>query len=149
MKVRKKNIQNKKNILNRISEDEINKIQNNILNFCAINPHLRVHSEINNYRLIFASYKFSSCELHRFSDSSTTKSLIERFTEITKYSGRTFQQSGLLQPVIKDSTEYRDLLDSIPPDTSLFHIDVGKTARLFYYTVANFFCIVAVTLNHR
>lgn len=151
MKKKQKNSQKKvsqSSIVTSIAQDDITRQSNNIVNALAINHCLKEHISVNNFRLIFESYNHGECELCKI-DAQLSKKLIELFNRITGLDGKTIKQQGLLTPPINpNDSKYKNLLSTMPIDTELYHLDFGSRARLFYYCVGNFFCIVTIRLSH-
>ena len=134
-------------IINSVVDDKIKKQSSNILNACSINPQLEPHSQLDNFRLIFAAYNTAECELHML-NKARAKKLIGRLSEITTLNPKCLSSSGWYKPAIKSDPKYQALIKSIPHDVDLFHKEFGGAARIFYYIAANFFCIVTIAVRH-
>lgn len=118
----------------------------------AISPlfnELREYLTSENYKLIFASYNYDQCELHRLTNTSKSRALIQLFNRITKTNKSNMPTSGIIRNNVRNSGQYCSLFKTIPPDTELKEADFAGEGRVFFYLVQNYFCIVAIQVQHK
>lgn len=118
----------------------------------AVNPsfdELREHLNSENYKLIFATYNFNECQLHRLANTGKSKALIQFFNKVTKTNKSNFLTSGIIRDNIYNNKPYCSFFKTIPPDTDLKEGAFGGEGRIFFYLIQNFFCIVAIQTQHK
>lgn len=131
--------------LGEIPAQQIHKLRTNRLNAIATNPNLKEHTKLDSYQIIFTSYNTSTCELAKL-DKQLSRKLIERLQEITKLDHTTLHNWSRSR--VNDSGKYSNLYKSLSEDIQLYEKEFSATARIFFYTVGNYFCIVSINTKH-
>lgn len=128
---------------------ETNIIPPSVATNSQIDEILQQHANEENFRMIFSSYNHNKCELHQLQKQSRSKALISLLNRITLTNSKDIAGTGIVRDNINCSGEYASLFNTIPPDVELKEAGFSGEGRLYFYTIRNFFCVVAIQCKHR
>lgn len=106
-------------------------------------------SKEENFRLVFATYLHSQCQLSQINKASQTKALIRLLDKITNTSQKTISASGVIRGNIYSDGPYKALFKNLPKDVELSEAQFAGTGRLYFYTFKDLFCIIVIQIHHK
>lgn len=100
-----------------------------------------------NYVISFKYYRDNLCEM-KLLEKNKPKECLQILKRIGKTQIGKLAESNIDRIPIKNSGEYKKLFHQTTPDVQIFEHKVQNTSRIFYFTSAHEFHIVAITNSH-
>ncbi|NGX32563.1 MAG: hypothetical protein K1060chlam4_00611 [Candidatus Anoxychlamydiales bacterium] len=100
-----------------------------------------------NYVITFKKYNDKICQINDLIKNSP-KECLHVFKRITHLLVGQLQENNIGKIPISKKGGYKILFNGLDEDVDLYEHKIQGTARLFYFTAAHEFCVVAITANH-